>query len=55
MAASEPTIDNQELVKGVFEDLEKGRMVEVSEVEENINLEQKFLSDFSIQTALEQF
>ena len=42
MAASEPTIDNQELVKGVFEDLEKGRMVEVSEVEENINLEQKF-------------
>lgn len=42
LAASEPTIDNQELVKGVFEDLEKGRMVEVSEVEENINLEQKF-------------
>ena len=33
LAASEPTIDNQELVKGVFENLEKGRMVEVSEVE----------------------
>lgn len=41
-AASEPSIDNQELVKGVFENLEKGKAVDVDGIEENINLEQKF-------------
>lgn len=41
-AASEPTLDNQQLLKGVFENLEKGQAVDVAGVEENINLEQKF-------------
>ncbi len=42
MAASDPTVDNQELVKGVFDNLQKGRAIDVDAVEESINLNQKF-------------
>lgn len=42
LAASEPTMDNQELVRGVFENLERGRAVDIGDVEESINLNQKF-------------
>lgn len=41
-AASEPALDNQKLLKGVFENLEKGRAVDAESVEKNINLDQKF-------------
>ncbi|MCD7750315.1 MAG: type I-C CRISPR-associated protein Cas8c/Csd1 [Lachnospiraceae bacterium] len=42
LAASEPTKDNQELVGGVFQNLQKGWAVDVEAVEKNVNLEQKF-------------
>ena len=35
-------MDNQELVRSVFENLEKGRAVDVADVTESINLDQKF-------------
>lgn len=42
LAASEPAKDNQELVGGVFQNLQKGWAVDVEAVEKNVNLEQKF-------------
>ena len=42
LAASEPTTDNQELLDGVFSNLEKGYAVDVDSVYKNINLNQRF-------------
>ncbi len=42
LAVSEPTRDNQELVGGIFHNLQKGWAVDVEAGEKNINLEQKF-------------
>lgn len=67
LAASEPTTDNQELLDGVFSNLEKGYAVDVDSVYKNINLNQRFYIlgiaqmqhvcrfDFSIQMSLEKF
>lgn len=41
-AASEPTTDNQELLEGVFSNLEKGYAVDIDSVYKNINLNQRF-------------
>ena len=38
----EPTMDNAEIVHGVFDNLSKGKAVNVPEVEKNIALDQKF-------------
>lgn len=42
LAASEPTIDNQEIVRGVFDKLLNHKAVDVDDVIGNINLKQKF-------------
>lgn len=42
LAASEPSKENQELLKGLFDNLEKGRVVDIEGVHKNINLEQSF-------------
>ncbi|MCI8951396.1 MAG: type I-C CRISPR-associated protein Cas8c/Csd1 [Lachnospiraceae bacterium] len=42
LAASEPSIDNQELVRGVFRNLSKGSSVDVESVLSSINIEQRF-------------
>lgn len=41
-AVSEPTIDNQEIVAGVFENLASGKPIRVEEVEEGISTDQRF-------------
>lgn len=42
LAASEPTIDNQDIVRGVFDNLMKHKAVDVDYVIDSINLKQKF-------------
>lgn len=41
-AVSEPTVDNQELVNGVFKSLEAGRAIVAEDVEQALSPEQKF-------------
>lgn len=41
-AVSEPTIDNQEIVAGVFENLASGKPIRVEEAEESISTDQRF-------------
>lgn len=42
MAVSEPSSDNQEIVQGVFDNLQMGKAVHVPAVEAALNMEQKF-------------
>jgi len=42
LAASEPSADNQEIIKGVFQKLSEGVPVDIDSVINSINLEQKF-------------
>lgn len=41
-AASEPTLDNQEIIDGVFKNMEAGKAVDVSAVQESLSMEQRF-------------
>ncbi|MCD8118783.1 MAG: type I-C CRISPR-associated protein Cas8c/Csd1 [Lachnospiraceae bacterium] len=41
-AASEPTKDNQELLKGLFDNLQSGREIDVDGIQKEVNLDQKF-------------
>lgn len=40
--AVEPSVDNQDIIDGVFKSLEAGKPIAVDEVEESLSLEQKF-------------
>lgn len=40
--AVEPSVDNQDVIDGVFKSLEAGKPIAVDEVEESLSLEQKF-------------
>lgn len=40
--AVEPSVDNQDIIDGVFKSLEAGKPIVVDEVEESLSLEQKF-------------
>ena len=41
-AASEPTLDNQEIIDGVFKNMEAGKAVDISAVQEGLSMEQRF-------------
>ena len=41
-AVSEPTIDNQEIVDGIFKNLASGKAINIGEAEENISMDQRF-------------